>query len=241
MTKMEEQPVIGKKEPSPTAHCEAGNEGRIERIGEMTDEPKDQTNEERLGLVQSELREVKDKLSALEAETEERTRETRLNLERILKEIFDNERLKLEEEAEQRFSALSNTQVRYEVKQERLEEAFSLVAESHHVIVQLASVHGERLDGYSRASVQTESRLDVLIDAQMQFLRHMDTLTSDIAALNGRIERIGAHLDRAAEQIISLATVQTRTDEQIKILLDRDGSKKTRRPSTKVAKKEATP
>src|SRR5215475_9716113 len=217
MTKMEEQPVIGKKEPSPTAHCEAGNEGRIERIG----------------LVQSELREVKDKLSALEAETEERTRETRLNLERILKEIFDNERLKLEEEAEQRFSALNNTQVRYDVRQERLEEAFSQVAESHHVIVQLASVHGERLDGYGKASVQTESRLDVLIDAQMQFLRHMDTLTSDIAALNGRIERIGAHLDRAAEQIISLATVQTRTDEQIKILLDRDGSKKTRRPSTK--------
>ena len=116
-------------------------------------------------------------------------------------------------------------QVKYEVRQERIEEAFSQVAESQHVIVQLASAHGDRLDG-------TESRLSALIDAQIQLSHCMETLARNIAALN---DRIGAHLDQAGDQIKALATAQTLTDEQIKIFLE--GPKKTVRASTKVAKK----
>ena len=206
----------------------------------MTDD-KDQTSDEKLGMVQTELREVKAKLSTLEAEAEERTRETRLKLDKILQEIFDSERLKLKEkeEADQRLDALIDAQVKYEARQERLEEAFLQVAESHHLSAQLAGFHGQRLDGHEQANIQTESRLDALIDMQIQLSHRVDALTSDIAALNGRVDRIGAHLDQAVEQIKALAAAQTRTDEQIKILIGREGSKKTGRTSTKVAKKEA--
>src|SRR5262249_15870020 len=103
-------------------------------------------------------------------------------------------------------------------------------AESHHIIVQLASAQGERLDGHDKADVQTESRLAALIDAQIQ-------LSHNIAALNGGIDRIGAHLDQVEEQRSSLATRQERTAEQIKILVEREGAKKTERTTTKVAKK----
>jgi len=212
-------------------------------IGKMTDDnTKDQTTDEKLGLVLSELRKVKAKLSMLEASAKERTKETRLKLDKIIQEIFNDERLKglkLEEEADQRLSALINTQVRYEVRQELLEEAFRQVAESHQVLVQLASSHGERLDGHGKANVQTDSRLDALIDAQIQLLSRVETLTSGIAALNGSIDRIGAHLDQAVGQIKALADAQTLTDEQIKILLARGGSTKTARASTKAAKKGA--
>src|SRR5262245_21557380 len=234
--------MVRLKEPRRMDRQEAGKEGRKERIGEMTDDDaKDQTTDERLGLVQSELREVRVKLSALEAEAEERTKETRLNLEKILQEIFDNERLKLEEESDQRLSALINAHVRYDVRQEWLEEAFRQVAESHHVIVKLAGVHGGRLDGQDVASAHAESRLDTLIEAQIQVLQRVDALTGAIAAVNGRIDGIGAHLEKAAEQIITLATAQTRAEERIRALLERDGAKKTTRSSTRVAKKGATP
>jgi len=167
-------------------------------------------------------------------------------LDEIIKQVDTShqaliERLRVQEErvdghdkwldaADEKLAAHINAQVKYEVRQERMEEALSQVAESHHIIVQLASAQGERLDGHDKADVQTESRLAALIDAQIQ-------LSHNIAALNGCIDRIGVHLDQVAEQINSLVTAQTRTDEQIKILLDRDGAKKTERTTTKVAKK----
>lgn len=129
------------------------------------------------------------------------------------------------------------TQVKYEVRQEQLEEAFSQVAESQLMIVQLAGVHGERLDGHDQANVQTESRLAALIDAQVQLSQCVETLASTIAAFSGSIDRIGVHLDQAVEQIKAFGTAQTRTDEQIKILLDGAGSTKPRRKSTKAPKK----
>ena len=137
-----------------------------------------------------------------------------------------------------------NAQVRYEVRQDRLEEAFSQVAESQLVIVQLASIHSERLDGHDNANIQTESRFAALIDAQIQLSQcvgaltsNMATLASDIAALNGCIDRIGAHLDKAVEQINALASAQTRTDEQIRASLEREVSTKPARKSTRTAKK----
>jgi phage terminase Nu1 subunit (DNA packaging protein) len=99
-----------------------------------------------------------------------------------------------------------------------------------------------------------------LIDAQIQLTHRVDTLTGDIAALNGRAAatderldrmaerveahdqqfgKIGAHLDQAVEAIKALAEAQARTDEQIRSLLDRNGSKP--RPvakSKKAAKKK---
>src|SRR5215510_6255036 len=105
-------------------------------IGEMTDDnTKDQTTDEKLGLVLSELRKVKAKLSMLEASAKERTKETRLKLDKIIQEIFNDERL----------------------KGLMLEEAFRQVAESHQALVQLASSHGERLDGHGKANVQTDT------------------------------------------------------------------------------------
>jgi hypothetical protein len=139
---------------------------------------------------------------------------------------------------DERLTAPVNAQVKYEVRQERLEEAFSQVAESQLIIVQLASVHGERLDAHDKANLQTENRLAALIDAQIQLSHCVEALTSNISTLNGCIDMIGAHLDQAAEQIKALATAQTRTDEQIKLLLGRDVPAKPGRKSTKTAKKE---
>jgi len=131
-----------------------------------------------------------------------------------------------------------NTQMKYEMRQERLEEAFSQVAESQLIIVQLASVHGERLDTLDKVTVQSESRLAALIDAQIQLSHCVEALTSNIVTLNGCVDRIGARLDQAAEQIKALATAQARTDEQIKTLLDNGALAKPRRKSTKTVKKE---
>jgi hypothetical protein len=128
-----------------------------------------------------------------------------------------------------------NAQVKYDVRQERLEEAFGQVAESQFMIVQLASVHGDRLDGLDKANIQTDNRFAAMIDAQMQLSHCVHALASNIAILNGCIDRIGSHLDQAVEQIKALATAQTRTDEQIKQMVE--SSKKSPRKSTRTAKK----
>jgi hypothetical protein len=68
-------------------------------------------------------------------------------------------------------------------------------------------------------------------------------LESDIAALNGRFERIDAILEGTAEmqrenasQIKALIAAQARTDEQIRFLLDGKGS--TTRPAARKAEKK---
>jgi hypothetical protein len=175
---------------------------------------------------QARLTQEQIKLGARQAQLDEFVKEVAVSHQALI------ERLRVQEERNDDHDRWRDAideklaaQVKYEVRQERIEEAFSQVAESQHVIVQLASAHGERLDG-------TESRLSALIDAQVQLSHCMETLARNIAALN---DRIGAHLNQAGEQIKALATAQTLTDEQIKILLE--GSKKTGRASTKVAKK----
>jgi chromosome segregation ATPase len=187
---------------------------------------------------QTRLSEAQIRFGARQAELDEVIKQLAMSHQELL------ERFKAQEEridgADSRNGASDEklaTRVKYEVRQERLEEAFNQVAESQLMIVQLASVHGERLDGHDKANVQTESRLAALIDAQVQLSQCVETLASNIAAFSGCIDRIGAHLDQALEQINAFVTAQTRTDEQIKIRLDGDGSPKPRRKSTKAPKK----
>ena|SRR5215471_16052392 len=154
-------------------------------------------------------------------------------------------------EADERLDALINAQVRYEARQERLEEAFRQVASSHAQLVEMLQLHEDRLDGQDEAALQTDSRLDALIDAQIQLTHQVDTLTGDIAALNGRaaatderldrmaekLDRTTDHLDLAVAAIDALVEAQARTDKQIRMLLDRNGATKSGRKSTKAAKK----
>ena len=141
-------------------------------------------------------------------------------------------------ETDERLDALINAQVRYEARQERLEEVFRQVAASHQMLVELASIHEERLDGQDEADVQTESRLDALIDAQILLTERVDTLTRDIVAINGRSAATDERLDRMAGMVESLVTAQARTDEQIRSLLDRNGStlKAKKKPAKRTKK-----
>ncbi len=156
--------------------------------------------------------------------------------------------------ADERLDALINAQLRYEARQEKIEEAFRQVAAAHAALVEMLRLHDERLDGHDEANVHTESRLDALIDSQIRLTERVDTLTGDIAALNGRaaatddrLDRIGERLDQVAalqaanaEQIKALAEAQMRTDEQIRLLLERNGAANPGRKSTKTAKKKVT-
>jgi chromosome segregation ATPase len=105
--------------------------------------------------------------------------------------------------------ALVNAQVRYDARQEKLEEAFRQVAESHVRLVELLQLHENRLDSHDQAQERTDGRLDALIDDQISAREH--------AAERGRI------LD---EKLARLAEAQARADEQIRGLLERDGGAK---------------
>ena len=62
----------------------------------MTDEnanTAELTMDEKLDRILSELREVKARLSAIEASAEGRTNETQMKLDKIIQEIVNNERL----------------------------------------------------------------------------------------------------------------------------------------------------
>jgi chromosome segregation ATPase len=126
-------------------------------------------------------------------------------------------------EADERIEALINAQVRYEARHERLEEAFRQVAASQAQLVEMLQLHEDRLDGQDEANVHTESRLDALIDSQIRLTERVDTLTRDIAAVNGRAAATDERLDRMAGMIESLTQAQARTDEQIRTLVERNG------------------
>jgi hypothetical protein len=102
--------------------------------------------------------------------------------------------------------ALVNAQVRYDARQEKLEEAFRQVAESHVRLVEMLQLHEKRLDGQDAAQERTDGRLDVLIDDQIS--------AREQAAERGRL------LD---EKLGRLAEAQARADEQIRLLLERSG------------------
>ncbi len=124
-------------------------------------------------------------------------------------------------DADDRFDALINAQVRYEARQERLEEAFRRIAEAHQTLVQLISIHEERLDAGDEARAHTDVRLDGLIDAQIGFDERLARLADAQAQYRRQAEERGARLD---EKLAQLQAAQARTDEQIKLLLDRNGS-----------------
>jgi hypothetical protein len=102
--------------------------------------------------------------------------------------------------------ALVNAQVRYDARQEKLEEAFRQVAESHVRLVEMLQLHEKRLDGQDAEQERTDGRLDVLIDDQIS--------AREQAAERGRL------LD---EKLGRLAEAQARADEQIRLLLERSG------------------
>lgn len=110
--------------------------------------------------------------------------------------------------ADQRIEALISAQVRYEARQERLEEAFRQVAESHADIVALLLRHEDRLSGHDEDQARTDGRLDALIDDQISARR--------------QAEERGRLLD---EKLARLSEAQARTDEQIQQL--RSGNKDT--------------
>src|SRR5262249_48562240 len=70
-------------------------------------------------------------------------------------------------EVDERIEAIINTQVRYEARQEKLEEAFRQVGESHVQLVEMLRIHENRLDGHDQAQERTDSRMDALIDDQI--------------------------------------------------------------------------
>ncbi|MGH9751850.1 MAG: hypothetical protein ACREA2_03625 [Blastocatellia bacterium] len=103
-------------------------------------------------------------------------------------------------DADERLEALINAQVRYEARQEKLEESF-------RTVVELLRRHEERLDGQDEARERTDGRLDALID---------DQISARIQA-----EERGRLMD---EKLARLAEAQRRTDEQIRLLIERNGS-----------------
>lgn len=109
-------------------------------------------------------------------------------------------------EADERIEALINAQVRYEARQERLEEAFRQVASAHAQLVELLSRHEDRLDGHDEDQARTDGRLDALIDDQISARRQ--------AEARGRL------LD---EKLARLQEAQARTDEQLLLLVERNG------------------
>ena len=108
-------------------------------------------------------------------------------------------------EVDERIEALINTQVRYEARQEKLEEAFRQVGESHVQLVEMLRIHENRLDGHDQAQERTDSRMDALIDDQIS--------AREQAEQRGRI------LD---EKLARLAEAQARADEQIRRLMERN-------------------
>jgi hypothetical protein len=161
----------------------------------------------------------------------------------IMHDLADKQ-LKNEEsrlETNRRFAELAAAQVRYEARQEQLEASYQLFEE---FVREFRNETNQRLDGQDKANVHIESWFDTLIDAQIQLTHRVDTLTGDIAALNGRVDRIGQHLDQVAalqtanaEQIKALIATQARTDEQIRSLIERNGSTATPKAKVKKAKK----
>jgi len=123
---------------------------------------------------------------------------------------------------DEKLKALIDAQVGLEARQARFDESYQL-------LVQLARIQEERIDGQDEARVHTDARLDALIDSQIALGQRFEQMTT-------RIDQIGEHLDQATEAIKALVAAQTRTDEQIRQLVDRNGSTAKPKPKAKVKK-----
>lgn len=108
-------------------------------------------------------------------------------------------------EVDKHIEALINAQVRYEARQEKLEEAFRQVAVSHARLIEMLQLHENRLDGHDEAQARTDGRMDALIDDQI--------------SAREQAEERGRLLD---EKLARLAEAQARADEQIRLLMERE-------------------
>jgi hypothetical protein len=127
----------------------------------------------------------------------------------------------------------------HEARQGGLEEAFRRVAEAHQTLVQLVGIHEERLADSDSAQAHTDARLDGLIDTQIDFSERLTQLAGLQAEHKRESEERGARLD---EKLARLQAAQARADEQIKLLLDRNGSARetsATKPKAKRAAKKA--
>ena len=165
----------------------------------------------RLGAKQAELDEIIKHVAA--------SHQTLIECIKSLEERID-EHDKWRDSSEEKLAS----QVKYEVRQDRLEDAFNQVVESHHLIIQLASLHGERLDGHDQANGLTESRFVALIDAQLQLSQSVHALTENIASM-------GTHLELTVEQVKVNAISQI-VDQQALL-----ASKKPARKTSRISKK----
>jgi hypothetical protein len=140
----------------------------------------------------------------------------------------------------QEMGFLEASEQRKTAKQDRDDEM--TIEETVNKIAGAQLGHAFRLsrieDGFRQiaAAIQQLAKIVSATDEQLE---------SDIAALDGRFERIDAIIERAAElqrenavQIKALIEAQARTDEQIRFLLDGKGST-ARKAVKKVVKKES--
>jgi chromosome segregation ATPase len=82
----------------------------------------------------------------------------------------------------------------HEARQSKLDDAF-------RTVVELLRIQEERIDGHDAALEHSDSRLDALIDSQIQ--------------LTQRLDRIGEHIDRVAGQMETLNGRADRTDDRL--------------------------
>jgi chromosome segregation ATPase len=108
---------------------------------------------------------------------------------------------------------LTEAQIRYEARQERLDETVKQIAESHQTIIQLVRAQEERIDGHDAMLRATDEKLNALVDAQIGFdsrqarLEESHQLLVQLARIQE--ERIDGHE----------ATLRA-TDEKLNALID---------------------
>jgi len=159
-------------------------------------------------------------------------------------------------ENEKRFAQLADAQMSYEGRLDKLEASHELLEEFIRDFRNEAEARQDKLEEFASDFrretngyfTETDKKLSALAEAQAKTDEQMkrtdarvDTLTGDIATLNGRVDRIDEGVARVAilqsenaEQIKALIAAQTRTDEIMRSLLERNGS--TAKPRAKVNK-----
>ena len=151
------------------------------------------------------------------------------------------------EEIERTLQTVAEAQLAYESRQARLEEAFKQVAESHKMLVEMARIQEERIDGHDEALKFAGEKLNGLIDAQIghesrqarledsfqQVAQSFKLLVELASNTDGRldaVEEAQVHTDSRLDALIdsqiqlthrvdSLVASQAKTDEQIGALV----------------------
>jgi hypothetical protein len=117
---------------------------------------------------------------------------------------------------------IAAAQIGHETRLARVEEGFRRLAEAHQALVQLLGIHDERLDAGDEARTHTDARLDGLIDAQIDFSERLAQLAELQVQHKREADERGARLD---EKLAQLQEAQARAAEQIRLLMEGNGSK----------------